>query len=92
MLVHDFVRDPTAAEFEGGMDTLKDQLAGHISSTGAGTSGDAQVEVAEDESLDAIRKRTAEYVDKLTSAQFVTVPPVSWDGETGDVEQDAIEK
>jgi hypothetical protein len=88
--VHDFVRD--AAEFEGAMDALEDQLAGRISSTGAGTAGDAQVEVAEDESLDALRKRTAEYVDKLTSAQIVSVPPVSWDGETGNVEQDAIEK
>jgi hypothetical protein len=28
----------------------------------------------------------------LTSAQIVSVPPVSWDGETGDVEQDGIEK
>jgi hypothetical protein len=92
VLAHDFVRDPTAAEFEGAIDALEDQLAGRISSTGAGTEEDAQVEVAEDESLDALRKRTAEYVDKLTSAQIVSVPPVSWDGETGDIEQDAIEK
>jgi N-acetylneuraminic acid mutarotase len=92
VLAHDFARDRTAAEFEGGMDALEDQLAGRISSTGAGTSGDAQVKVAEEESLDALRRRTAEYVDKLASAQIVWVPPVSWDGETGDVEQDAIEK
>jgi N-acetylneuraminic acid mutarotase len=92
VLAHDFVRDRTAAEFEGAMDALEDQLAGRISSTGAGTAGDAQVEVPEDESQDVLRRRTAEYVDKLTSAQIVSVPPVSWDGETGDVEQDAIEK
>jgi hypothetical protein len=92
VLAHDFVRDPTTAEFEGAMDALEDQLARRISSTGAGTTEDSQVEVAEDESLDALRKRTAEYVDKLISAQIVSVLPVSWDGETGDVEQDAIEK
>jgi hypothetical protein len=92
MLAYGFVRDRTAAEFEGAMDALEDQLAGRISSTGAGTVGDAQVEIAEDESLEALRRRTAEYVDKLTSAQIVSVPPVSWDGETGDVEQDGIEK
>jgi hypothetical protein len=91
VLAHDFARDPTTVEFEDGMDALKDQLAGRFSSIGEGT-GDAQVEVAEDESLDALRQRTAEYVDKLTTAQIVTVPPVIWDGETGDVEKDAIEK
>jgi hypothetical protein len=91
VLAHDFVRDPTAAEFEGGIDALEGQLAGRFSSTEAGTE-DAQVEVVEDESLDALRQRTAEYIDKLTNAQIVSVPPVLWDGETGDVEKDAIGK
>ena len=91
VLAYDFVRNPTAAEFEGGMDALEDQLAGRISSTGAGT-GDVQVEVEEDDSLHALRKKTAEYVDKLCRDQIVVVSPVSWDGETGEVESEAIKK
>jgi hypothetical protein len=91
VLAHNFVRDPSAVEFEGAMDALEAQFAG-LTSTGAGTAGDAKVEVVEEESLDALRKRTAEYVDQLTSAQIVSVQPVSWNGETGDVEQDAIDK
>jgi hypothetical protein len=40
--------------------------------------------------LDQLRRLTASKADRLCSEEIVAVPPVAWDGETGDSELSAI--
>jgi hypothetical protein len=57
---------------------------------------DASLVVDEEEPLDELpldelRRQTAMKVDLLCSERIVVVPPIAWNGETGEDEKDAIE-
>jgi hypothetical protein len=79
-----------AFKFENASEAMQTILLSKVES--AQSQDDASLVVDEEElPLDELRQQTAMKVDLLCSEEIVVVPPITWNGETGEDEKDAIE-